>query len=483
MIVPRPRSVRPTPADFDALADQRAEWIQRNQYYYDEIERLARFVIPPGLRVLEIGSGLGDLLASVRPSYGMGIDVSPKMVDRAKARHPGLHFKVARAEEHIESEAYDAIILSDVVGHLHDVWAAFRNARRACAAHTRVFVTFYNFLWEPILRVGEWIGLKMPLAEQNWLSGADLANLLELAGFEVVTRGSSLLVPRRLPLISWVANRLLAHTGPLRHLALLDYLVARPEQTRTVQERSVSVVIPCRNERGNIHEAVERTPDLGLGTEIVFVDGNSDDGTQEAIREEIERNPHRRILLIDQGAGLGKGDAVRKGFAASRGEILMILDADLTVPPEDLPKFYNALVEGRGELVNGSRLVYPMEAGAMRLLNIFGNKFFSVALSWILAQPIRDTLCGTKTLLASDYRRVADQRAFFGDFDPFGDFDLIFGAAKAGLKIREIPVRYRARTYGETKISRFRHGFLLLRMTAFALRKFKMASLKVDDGS
>ena len=230
--------------------------------------------------------------------------------------------------------------------------------------------------------------------------------------------------------------------------------------------------MPCRNEQGNVEDIFARVPDMGRGTELIFVDGSSSDGTVEAIEQRIAGRPGTR--LIHQGDGIGKGDAVRKGFDAASGDIFFILDADLTVPPEDLPKFYTAIVEGRGEFVNGTRLVFPMEDQAMRFLNLVGNKFFSLAFTYILGRPIKDTLCGTKVLAREHYARIVRGRAYFGDFDPFGDFDLLFGAARAGLKIVEVPVRYRARTYGETKISRFRHGLVLLRMTAIAFRKFKL---------
>ena len=233
----------------------------------------------------------------------------------------------------------------------------------------------------------------------------------------------------------------------------------------------MTIVIPCRNEKGNIRPAVERTPAFGLKQELIFVDGHSTDGTLEECHAVARQFPDKDIKVFEQ-AGKGKRDAVRLGFAEASHDVLFILDADLTMPPEDLPKFYNALVTGKGEFINGSRLVYAMEKQAMRFLNVLGNKFFSVALSPLLGQPLKDTLCGTKVLSKEHYAQIVANRSYFGDFDPFGDFDLLFGAAKLNLRIVEIPIRYRDRTYGSTSISRFRHGWLLLKMTLFALRKF-----------
>jgi glycosyltransferase involved in cell wall biosynthesis len=211
---------------------------------------------------------------------------------------------------------------------------------------------------------------------------------------------------------------------------------------------------------------------MGRGTELVFVEGHSSDDTYFVIEREIASHPERQCQLLRQ-TGSGKGDAVRLGFDQARGEVLMILDADLTVAPEDLPRFLRALQSGKGDFINGVRLVYPMEKQAMRFFNLLGNKFFSLAFSWLLGQSVKDTLCGTKALWAADYRRIAAQRAYFGDFDPFGDFDLLFGAARLNLKIVDLPVRYRERTYGTTNIERWRHGALLLRMVLFAARRMK----------
>ena len=238
------------------------------------------------------------------------------------------------------------------------------------------------------------------------------------------------------------------------------------------KEFSVTILVPCRNEKGNIEPAVTRTPVFGSRQEFIFVEGGSQDGTYEEVERVIRKYPNKNIKLFKQ-QGKGKGDAVRLGFSQASGEILMILDADLTVAPEDLPKFYGAIQENRAEFINGSRLVYPMEKEAMRFLNLIANKFFGVFFSWLLGQRFKDTLCGTKVLSKDHYDEIAANRSYFGDFDPFGDFDLIFGATKANLKIIELPIRYKERQYGTTNIQRFRHGLLLLRMCFFAMKKIK----------
>jgi SAM-dependent methyltransferase len=467
-------------AEYDRFAGERDEWRAKNAAYYHAIERLTRFVVPPGANVLEIGCGTGDLLAALKPARGLGVDIAPRLIDEARAKHPLLDFVVADAETleapELNGRTFDYVIVSDVVGQLYDVWNALRALRRVCHARTRIIVTYYNFLWEPLLKVGERIGRKMPIAQQNWLGMQDLRNLLELNHFEVIRAGTAQLMPVDVPLVAPLLNRYAAQLPGLRHFALTQYFVCKLSGTGgpiPTRDYSCSVIVPCKNERGNIDDIVARTPDMGKGTELIFVDGSSNDGTVAAIERHLREGTRPNLRLIHQGDGKGKGDAVRKGFAAATGDILFILDADLTVPPEDLPKFYAALAEGKAEFVNGSRLVYPMEGQAMRFLNSIGNKFFGMALSAVLEQRLKDTLCGTKVMFRRDYERLAANRGFFGDFDPFGDFDLLFGAAKQNLKIVELPIRYRARTYGETKISRFREGAILGRMTWHAFRKFK----------
>jgi len=461
-------------SDYDALAAKRSKYRKRNSYYHQQIEKRYQYVVPAGAKVLEIGCATGDLLASLKPSRGVGIDFSEQMLSEARSRHPHLEFVRMNAEALTLDETFEYVVISGLLGDLDDIQAFFSKLRTVTCPDTRVIIDYYNHLWEPLVHFAEWVGLKMPTRIQNWLPLADIENLLYLNDFEVVKQSYVMLLPKSIPPFTTLANRFLARLPGLRKASLVTMIVAKERGwLKNPDDYSTTVVIPTKDERGNIEEAVRRTPKLGNHTEIIFVDGNSTDGTADEIQRVMAANPGKDISFIPQGDGVGKGDAVRKGFAAAKGDILMILDADLTVPPEDLPKFFDALIEGKGEFINGTRLVYQMDKQAMRFLNFLGNKFFSMAFTWLLEQRLRDTLCGTKVLFKKDYEKIAAGRSFFGDFDPFGDFDLLFGAAKQHLKIVEVPIRYRERTYGDTSISRFTHGWLLLKMVVFASKKLK----------
>lgn len=452
-------------------------WLKRKGlggYYQRRLQRVYGFQVPPNSRVLELGCGFGDLLAGLRPGEGVGVDLSPAMVAQARARHPGLTFVCADAAGLELGRTFDVIIFSDLVNDLWDVQQVLETARRHAAPGARFVFNFYSRVWELPLRLAQALRLARPNLEQNWLTPGDMRNLMDLAGLEPIRHWMEFLLPLYIPILSALANRFLARIWPLRLLALANFMVARvrPGEGPVPGQRTVSVVVPARNEAGNIEAIFARVPEMGEWTELVFVEGHSRDGTYEAIAGEIARHPLRRCQLLRQ-QGVGKGDAVRLGFEKARGDLLMILDADLTVTPEDLPRFYEALASGKGELVNSVRLVYPREKQAMRFLNFLGNKFFSFAFSALLGQTIKDTLGGTKALDRERYRLIKENRAYFGNFDPFGDFDLIFGAAKLNLKIVDLPVRYRERAYGQTNIQRWRHGWLLLKMVAVAAGRIK----------
>jgi SAM-dependent methyltransferase len=442
-------------------------------YYRRRLADVYRSLIPPGARILDLGCGQGDLLASLKPSYGVGVDVSPTMIANARARFPRLHFVEADVHAFSSSEKFDFILGSDLVNDLWDVQQVFTLAARHSHPSTRLILNFYSRLWDLPRRTMVALGLVKPQLPQNWLTVEDVTNLLYLADMEVIRSWMEIMWPLWTPLVGTFCNRYLVKLWPFRSLGITNFLVARPSpEPRTGPEPIVSVVVAARNEAGNIAAIFDRVPQMGAGTELIFVEGHSKDNTYQQIELEMQRRQRPMTKLFRQ-PGKGKGDAVRKGFQEASGELLMILDADLTVPPEDLPRFYAAWRSGKGDYINGVRLVYPMEEGAMRVFNFFGNKFFSLAFSWLLSQSIKDTLCGTKVLSKAHYEMIAANRSYFGDFDPFGDFDLIFGAAKYNLKFVDLPIRYRERTYGETNIQRWSHGWLLLRMVLFAMRRIK----------
>ncbi|MFA6554485.1 MAG: glycosyltransferase [Candidatus Paceibacterota bacterium] len=408
------------------------------RYYYDYLDSFVSFLVPVNAKVLHLNQNEFDT-----------------------------------ANLFSNSSKYDYVVTSDTLGNIRDIELFLRGTKKMLTDDGRVVITQYNALWEPILRLASALGLRKAVIEQNWLSMLDLKNFAYLAGFEVIKSGTKLILPVYIPILSFVCNKFLMNIWPFSHLGLFHYIVARKSGLKTGDKPSISIVVPARNEAGTIEKIARELPELGSFTEIIFIEGNSTDNTYSEIQRVVKIFGKTKKIKFAKQSGKGKGDAVRKGFDMATGDILAIYDADMTVPADEVVKFYEAIVSNKGDFINGSRLVYPMQKESMRVLNFFGNKFFSLAFSWILGQPLKDTLCGTKVLWRSDYEKIKQGRTFFGDFDPFGDFDLLFGAAKLNLKIIDMPVHYGERVYGTTNISRWKHGWLLLKMTVFASKKMK----------
>jgi SAM-dependent methyltransferase len=470
---------------FSEIAPKLDWWQRRNRYYYQDIEKLHKFIITPDSNVLEIGCGTGDLLASTQPKIGVGIDFAEAIVDIALNKYPHLKFYCLDAQnltpdvikEHpLSTIKFDYIILSGVLGYLTDIQNVLQNLHQFTHPKTRIIISFHNYLWEPILNLAQILKQRHPQPPQNWLSMTDVNNLINITGYQSIYQGRRFLVPKNIPLISNFINRYCAKLPIIKHLCLTNYIIARPayyNEQQVVKDYSVSVIIPARNEAGNIQSAIDRLPLLGKHTEVIFVEGHSSDDTWDKIQTTITNYQGDYTIKSYQQTGKGKGDAVRLGFGKATGDILIILDADLTVQPEDLPKFVEVIAINRGEFINGSRLVYPYSNTAMPWLNTMANKFFALVFSYLLDQTIKDTLCGTKVLWRSDYELIAKNRHYFGDFDPFGDFDLLFGASKIQRQIVEVPVRYQPRVYGSSNIAHFREGLVLLKMCLYAARKIK----------
>ena len=355
-----------------------------------------------------------------------------------------------------EKEKRTAILINGTFNHHLDIQGLLAEIKPRLAPTSRLLVVLYNPYLRWMYALANRLGLRKGELPSTFIVRSDLQTLARLSGFEIVRERPSVYFPWSLFGLGNLVNRTFPMLPIVRWFGLADIFVLRPIIPRRVS--GLSCVIPARNERGNVENALKRFPKLGCNVEIIFVEGHSTDGTWDELQRiaAVYRDQFE-IKLIKQ-SGKGKADAVRDGFAHATQELLTILDADLTMPPEMLGRFFAAYCDGLGDFINGSRLTYPMEGEAMRPLNRLGNVFFAKVLSAVLGTRLSDSLCGTKLLARHDYRRMTAWRRDFGDFDPFGDFELLFPAAVLGLGIINIPVRYMARTYGSTNISRYRHG-------------------------
>ena len=458
-----------------ATAERRAQWHRRNAYYYKLLMRMLRYVIEPGKRLLNLRCQTGLFLDGLNASHGVGVDISPEMIDVARREHPRFTYFEAQPEGFSASEKFDYILLCDV-GEIVDLQKTLLQLHTACHRHTRVVIYNYNHLWEPLLKLAERLGFKIPQPEQNWLSEQDLIGFLSLTGFEWLKTYRTALFPKYIPLLSEFANRVLAKLPLISRLCMVHILVARliptPVDPSTI---TVSVVVPCKNEKGNIEDAVMRIPDLGRQTELIFCDDMSTDGTADEVRRMQKLYPQRLIRLLS-GPGVCKSKNVWTGFDAATGDVLLILDADLTVMPEELPYFIYAITRGGAEFVNGSRLVYPVPKAAMKTANMIGNRLFSVAFSYLLGQRIKDTLCGTKVLWRTDWERIRPMVGSWGTMDRWGDYELLFAAGKLNLRVVDQPVHYQERIYGATKMTKVLHnGLIMLKMCFYGLLKLKLS--------
>ena len=378
------------------------------------------------------------------------------------------------------ADAVDVILFNGNFNHSTDIQGLLETVRPHIGRRGRIVVALYNSYFAWLFRIADRFGLRQGPPILTFITEPDLDQLARLAGFELVRLRPVAYVPWHFFGLGSLVNAVMPAIPGLRWLSLVTVAVLRPRVSTERERPSLTIVIPARNEKGNIEDALRRMPDFGALTEIIFVEGHSSDGTWEEIQRVTSAwngTAGLRVRALQQ-TGKGKADAVRLGFSKAAGDVLTILDADLTMPPEKLTRFYDAYCQGAADFINGTRLVYPMEGEAMRFLNRLGNVFFAKLLSFVLDVRLGDSLCGTKLVSRRDYERFVRWRSDFGDFDPFGDFELLFPAAVLGTGIIDIPVFYRARTYGTTNIHRFRDGAILFRMSMTGLLRIKFGSLQ-----
>ena len=465
---------------FNSTEMNREKWLRKGRTFHKEDIKFLKEIIPEKSNILELGCGNGHLLSALKPNYGLGIDFSKKLVTEAKNKHHNLNFIKADIEELPKTigkkTKFDFIIICDTIGYLEDITQTLDNIHHFFTEDTRLIVSYYSPLWAPFLNLATLLKLKMVNINSTLLGTSDISNFLNNSHYQTVRIDRKILIPFFLFGIERLINRYIAPLPFFSYLCLRHYNISRSLKAINSKKKSASVIIPCKNERGNIATAIKRLPRFTDDIEVIFVEGNSSDGTWEEINKVIKVNKKidkKLKIKAYKQPSKGKADAVFYAFDQATNDILIILDGDLTVGPETLKKFWDKISTGEAEYINGSRLIYPMDNNAMRFLNYIANKIFSILFTWLLGQRFTDTLCGTKVISKKNYLRAKKKNKDLGNFDPFGDFFIIFGASRLCLKINEVPIRYKARVYGETQISRFSHGVLLIKMLIFAFLKIK----------
>lgn len=458
----------------ESPAARKLAWFRtRYRFYHERKREYVRFIIPPGESVLVLGCEDGELLAALQPSRGVGIDASSAYRDLARERFPEHEYLESLAAISSTRQTFEYVVIDDIAGESDDLFSLLQGIARLCTPTSRLVIVQHNYLWGPVFRLAEWLGIKRRERDQFWLSIGDLRVFLDGAGFETINVTPKMFCPVRLlglgPAINWVAGLV-----PFVHrLASMEILIARRVlHDRHPERKTASIILTVRDELGNIEPMVRQIPDVGAGTEIIFVEGHSTDGTRAEVERVAKQYPGKNVRLLVQD-GIGQGDAIHKGFSEASGDVIILLEADQTSPAEDVLKAFDIVAGGRADYVNGSRFIYPRGKGAMPLRKILGNWMFAIWFTWFLGQRTSDVLCGLKAIDRRQFQRLSKNWGSLGLFDPFGDFELIFGAARLGLKICEVPTRYTVRQYGEPKSRFLKHGWMLTRMALRATRVFK----------
>lgn len=444
-------------------------WREKNWYFHNALKNIFKEFVTEDASVLQIGYGLGDVLAGLFPNKAVSFDEDKNLAELSRRRYSNFKFIVGNLNEIDLKGKFDYIIMPNSVEHFTDIQTVLEKVRTNLADEGRLIMTLTNPKWQYVYDLLEKWGLKRPEEPKNWLKMRNLENIAELAGFEVSDSGFRLLIPTHIPILSNFINYRIKGKNTIASLAVEQFIVVKKSLEKKNKNYSCTVLIPCYNEEGNIAEAIARTPNFCKNLEILIVDDGSRDKTATIVRKVMKKD--KRVKLISYKPNQGKGHAVRTGFDNAKGEIIMILDADMTVPPEELGRFYNVLASGQALFANGTRLIYPMEDQAMRSFNLLGNVGFSYAFSYILGQRVTDTLCGTKALFKKDYKKIKMTG------EGWGDFDLLFGASENNLKIKEVPVHYKKRVAGESKMKGLKHGFVMLKMVGKGFVRLKLKPL------
>ena len=357
------------------------------------------------------------------------------------------------------NKKYQRIILTDVVENYDDVFALLNIVSNLLTIDGKLIISSINTKYLILSRTLEFLKLKDSNENTSYIHVKKIRNITSGVGLEYQKFYTKQLFPFSFFYVGNVINKIMEIISFQLNLGIKTYIIFRPAII-TNSKNSKSIIIPAKNEEGNLVELVSRIPKFE-NTEIIFSYGKSKDNTLKVMKQITQSNKLFKFKLVKQTKN-GKANAVWEALNVVENDLIAILDADISVDPETLSDFFDIIEKNNADFVNGTRLIYDMEKNSMRFLNRIGNRFFQFFISKIIKEALTDSLCGTKVFKKSYLNDLYFWQNIFGKKDPFGDFDLIFAAAYSGQKIVEMPIVYRERKYGTTQIARFKDGFKLL---------------------
>ncbi len=376
-----------------------------------------------------------------------------------------------------KNKKYKTIILTDLFEVSTDILELLSMVNKLLGKDGIIVICSINQKWNRILNLFERLNLKDGNQKRLFINSTIVLNIAKVTGLEFVTQRNKQIFPfRMLGLGSLINNILEILFFPFSFGIRIYSILNQQEKFNEEKKYSKSIIIPAKNEEKNLKPLLNQIPELEEDHEIILAIGDSEDKTYEVAKEIKEARCWPFEVKVIKQTGKGKANAVWEAVEEASKEVIIILDADISVNPETIVQFNSVIDTGKASFVNGTRLIYGMESGAMRIVNNLGNRIFQYIVSIIIGQKITDSLCGTKVFFRKDFNKIKLWKELVQMKDPFGDFDMIFTAGYFGLKILEIPVRYQARVYGVTQIKRFRDGYKLIIYLLNSIKIFKMSS-------
>lgn len=425
-----------------AIARNLDFWKEKNWYYHNQLKQIFKDVIKENSKVLQIGYGLGDILAALYPKKGVSFDDDKDILAISRRRYPIFKFTDFNFNKNKVNDKFDYVIYPNSLEHFDDIQTVFENVYPALSRSSKVVVASVNPRWEQIFYILEKLKLKRPESSRNWLRIENIKNLLEVSGYKVIDSGFRIILPVSIPLISGIINKVIRNIKILSRFCVEQFVVAQKETFSINNNLSCSVVIPTYNQAELLEYCIESIPNVGKKMQIVVVDDASSDRTEQVMKSLSKK--HHNIKYIRNERPQGEEKSLKIGIESVDLDIILTYDAKMSIPSSELVRFYNVLASKRADFVSGMRFIYPLEGQRLRQLTIIGNIIFSYLYSLFLNQRVFDPLCSIKGFYKKNYSKIkiSNNNTLL---------DLLIKAAENKAKILEIPVHYSLESYLENK--------------------------------